>query len=301
MECLRRLILLARLMFGFDVRQRRRKLANMKSGIGPGIVRSMICPLVLSWALKATAATVGVGLFSLSPNPVNIKVGEVVFWEEADPDFAPYTISGPWGSFVVPGGIQFNAQGNVNYTAQSIFGGSWGGTVHVGPNALPTVTITSPTNNAMFTAPASFAFEADAYDADPGDVWDVEFWIGNAMVDDVYSAPYATTVTNLAAGTYTLKAIVWDYSSAKATNSITIRVVNSGPITLAGSALAAGKFVFNASGLTPGKTNVLQSSTNPASPLSWGPVSTNVAGNSTASFTNTVAAGAHFFRILQLP
>jgi hypothetical protein len=248
---------------------------------------------------QASDVTVGVGYFSLSPNPVYIKTGDTVYWDDADEDFAPYIITGNWGSFYTPGGVQFIGAGTYSYTARSSFGGgSYGGTVYVSANALPTVTITSPTNNAVFSVPATFAFAATATDADANDIWDVEFWVGNTMVDDVYSAPYTTTVTNLAAGTYTLKAIVWDYSSAKATNTITITVVTPGPITLTGSALANGNLVFKANGLGVGKTNVLQYSTNLTG---WSALSTNVASSSTAMFTNTATGTLRFFRLVQSP
>lgn len=277
----------------------------MKSGIRWGIIKSLLCLLVLFWSLNAMAATVGVGFFSLSPNPVSINAGDGVFWTDADEDFAPYAISGPWGTFATPGGIQFNTPGTYQYTAQSAFGGgSWNGTVIVSPgvpNSPPVVTITNPANNSVFIAPATFAFEVNASDPNPNDLWDVEFWVGDEMVDDVYDPPYATTVTNLAAGTYTLMAIAWDFSFETTTNSITITVVNPSAIALTVSALAAGNFEFNATGLSAGKTNVLQTSTNLASPLNWVSVSTNVADSSTASFTNRGAAGQHFFRVLQLP
>lgn len=279
----------------------------MKSGIRWGILKSLLSLLVLSWSLTATAATafVGVSFLNLSPRTVNIKAGDAVFWTDEEEDLGPYAISGPWGTFIAPGGVQFPAQGTFQYTASSVFGGGpVPGTVIVSagtPNSPPVVTITNPANNAVFSAPATFAFEVAASDPDPDDLWDVEFWVNDEMVDDVYDPPYATTVTNLAAGTYTLMAIAWDFSFETTTNSITITVIDSSAITLTVSALAAGSFEFNATGLTAGKTNVLQTSTNLASPLNWVSVSTNVADSSAASFTRPIAPGQHFFRVLQLP
>ncbi len=273
----------------------------MQRGIGFGIVKSTVTVFILSCALVSRAADVGVGLYQLSPDPVTIKAGDIVYWYDLDPDFAPYFISGAWGTIATPDFVIFNSTGTYPYIAQSLYGGLWDGTVYVIANSPPTVTITNPANNAIFMEPATFAFEADAYDPDPNDVWDVEFWVNNVMVDDVYFPPYATTVTNLPAGPYTLKAVVWDFSYVTATNSISIMVVNSAPITLTDAALSGGKFTFNANGLVVGKTNVLQSSTNLALPSGWVPVLTNVAESTKASFTNTVTAGARFFRLIQLP
>jgi hypothetical protein len=251
--------------------------------------------------MTAGAATVGVSYFDLSPNPVYIKAGEIVYWDEADPDFGPYLISGAWGSFWTPDGIQFNSSGTYQYSAQSMFGGgSWNGSVVVSPNSLPHVTITTPTNGTVFQAPATVVIEANAADPDPDDVWDVEFWVGTEMVDDVYSPPYTTTVTNLPSGTYTLKAIVWDHSYAKATNSVTIIVLNPGPITLGTIVLNSGKLEFKATGLVAGRTNVLQASTNLAAQV-WINVSTNISTSTDGAFTNVVSGDRRFFRIMQLP
>jgi len=270
----------------------------MLKGVGAISFRKVLCLVLLS-ASNAVAATVGVGLFQLSPDPVYIKAGQAVYWEEADSDFAPYAISGAWGSFIVPNGIQFQSPGTYPYTAQSIYGGNWGGTVVVSPNSRPQVTILNPTNNSVFVAPANVVVDAEATDPDPDDVWDVEFWLGTEMVGDVYSTPYTTTLTNLPAGSYTLRAIVWDYSNARATNSVNITVINPGPIALSFSGVNSGRFEFKASGLVPGRTNVLESSTNLASAQNWIPLFTNVAESATASFTNTIS-GQRFFRLIQL-
>jgi len=265
----------------------------------------LVLTLVLFKTLNVTAAVVQVRFLELSPATVFITTGEVVYWEDDEEDLGPYLISGPWGNFFAPGGVQFPAPGTFNYTVSSVFGGGgWPGSVIVSagvPNEPPVVTITNPPNNAVFIAPATFAFAVDASDPNPGDLWDVEFWVNDEMVDDVYDPPYATTVTDLPAGTYTLMAIAWDFSYVTATNTISITVVDPGAINLTVSGVTAGNFEFNATGLTVGKTNVLQTSTNLAAPLPWLSISTNVAASSTASFTNAIATGSHFFRLLQLP
>jgi len=274
----------------------------MQKGIRLGIVKAVIVLLALFCSLTARAdAYVFVYYWGLSPETANITEGEVVWWYDGD-DYGPYLIvvEGTGISFHTPGGVRFNAAGSYSYYDD------WGdsGTVNVsagGPNSPPVVTITSPTNNSVFTAPATFTFEADASDPDPHDLLGVELWVGNEFASGFYDAPYATTVTDLAAGSYTLTAIAWDYSNATATNSISITVVNPGLITLTAATLAGGNFIFTANGLAPGRSTVLQASTNLTSTSSWIPISTNVAVGSTASFTNAVAAGQRYFRIVQMP
>ena len=246
----------------------------------------------------AAAATVTVSYLNLSPDPVYILTGGTVYWQDGD-DLGPYAITGGWGTFYTPGGIQFNVSpGSYAYSAESFYGGGpFDGTVIVVAPTPPAVRISSPTNNAVFTAAATFNFSADANDPAPNNITDVEFWVGTNLVDDVFSAPYATTVTNLAAGTYKLQAIAWNDSLQTGTNSITVTVVNPAPITLTGLGLTSGKFVFSANGLAASKTNVLQSSSNL---VNWIPVQTNVPGSASLSFTNPATARSQFFRVMQM-
>ena len=254
--------------------------------------------LVVPWRTGAADVYVYVGFDTLSPNPVYIKTGDAVYWLEGDPDFGPYLISGAWGNIFTPDGVRFNVgPGNYNYTAQSVFGGNWGGTVVVSANQPPSVSITSPTNGSVFMAPGNFSFEADASDPDPNDVMDVEFWIDDAMVDDVYSAPYTTAVTNLEAGTHTLEAVVWDYSYARATNTVVVTVVNPPPVTLGNCSFSGGKLTFQANGVLDGTTNVLQRSTNL---MDWDSIQTNISDGTALSFTNSPTGRSQFYRVMQL-
>ena len=118
------------------------------------------------------------------------------------------------------------------------------------------------------------------------------------MMRDAFAGPFTTTVTNLAAGSYTLTAIAADSMGATATNSISITVV---PLRLMTPAVVTNQFRFSATGLTIGKTNVLQFSTNLASSASWTSIATNVAPTNSVAFTNSVGAARGFYRVLQLP
>ncbi|HWC60748.1 MAG TPA: Ig-like domain-containing protein [Verrucomicrobiae bacterium] len=265
-------------------------------------IPTFACLLVIFiFSLRTNAANVYVNVdyYTLSPNPVYIKPGDAVYWLDNDSFLGPFLITGGWGPVMTPYGIQFNVPpGNYDYTAESAWGGgSWGGTVVVVPNSPPSVSITSPTNGAVFTAPASFSFEADATDPNANDVMDVEFWVDKTMVDDVFVYPYATTVTNLASGTYTLKAIAWDYSGATATNSIAVKVVPPAPITLGSCSTSGGKVVFTVNGLATGTTNVLQCSSNL---MNWYPMLTNISDGTPFSVTNNSVGSAQFFRVMQL-
>jgi plastocyanin len=236
--------------------------------------------------------------FTFSPDAVHIVTGEAVYW--VDDGSGPYTIfstTSAWSPVTTPGGILFNAAGTYSYFDDA----GDQGTVYVAVNVPPTVAITNPTNNAVFIAPASFTFSADASDSDADGLSDVEYYVGTNLVDDVFSSPFETSVTNLAAGSYTLTAVAYDNVGETSSNSVSFLVQNSGPITLTALTMTVGQFQFTATGLTTGKTNILQSSTDLVSSANWMPIATNIAEGDSASFTNAISSGHHFFRLLQLP
>src|SRR6185503_10554531 len=112
-------------------------------------------------------------------------------------------------------------------------------------NARPTVTLNTPTNGAIFAAPATVAIEASATDTD-GTVSQVQFYTNSAMLSADTIAPYQATAANLPAGTYNLLAVATDNRSATGTSSVaTISVVTPVPIVLSGpQRLSATQFQF---------------------------------------------------------
>lgn len=104
---------------------------------------------------------------------------------------------------------------------------SWaGGTTPPPTNQAPTVTLTSPANNAQFTAPASVGLTASAADAD-GSVSKVEFFSGATKLGERLSAPYAFTWTSVGAGSYALTAKATDNKGATTTSAVVNIQVNS--------------------------------------------------------------------------
>ena len=170
-------------------------------------------------------------------------------------------------------------------------------------NIPPSCRITNPTNNAVFTAPASFDFNVNATDTDQDQLSGVDFWLNTTYLGGIlrHLQPFTVPVSNLGPGTYVLTAVAVDYGEAAATNSVTIFVQAPGPITLGPPAIIAGNSQFTASGVTSGKPIVLQSATNVISPINWSSLKTNVAGGSSISFTNPASAGVCLFRVVQLP
>ncbi|MFN7117882.1 MAG: LamG-like jellyroll fold domain-containing protein, partial [Saprospiraceae bacterium] len=95
-------------------------------------------------------------------------------------------------------------------------------------NKPPTVAITAPANNATYNAPATVNVTATASDPD-GTISKVEFYLNNTLVSTDNAPSYNATLSNLAAGTYTLTAKAFDDMQASATSSvITIKVNTNG-------------------------------------------------------------------------
>jgi RHS repeat-associated protein len=90
--------------------------------------------------------------------------------------------------------------------------------VNVRVNAAPTVSITSPTSGATFTAPANIAISADAADTD-GTIVSVAFYQNGTAIATLTAAPYSITWTGVPQGSYSLTAVATDDLGAATTSA----------------------------------------------------------------------------------
>jgi hypothetical protein len=97
-----------------------------------------------------------------------------------------------------------------------------GGTV----NTPPTVSLTSPANNATFTAPAAVNIAATASDAG-GSIAKVDFYSGATLLGTDTSSPYSFTWSSVPAGNYTITATATDNGGLTANASVNIVVNNA--------------------------------------------------------------------------
>lgn len=100
-------------------------------------------------------------------------------------------------------------------------------------NAAPTVSITSPTNGAAFTDPATVTINASAADSD-GTVTKVDFFAGSTLVGTDSTAPYSVT-WSAPIGSHNLTAIATDNLGATRTSSavsISVTAPGGGPTTV---------------------------------------------------------------------
>jgi plastocyanin len=239
---------------------------------------------------------------AFSPSTVIIGPGENVTWWNADTYGFDLTVTFDNGfQFDVPWfqGVEIafpSAPGAYGY-ADSI---GDRGTVIIA--VAPTVTITAPANNAVFSAPATFAALATASETAGDPVSDVQFLLGAGdntnLIGDVFSPPYSIGITNLDVGTYTLIAVATDAYGLTATDAIMIAVTAGSTVNLDSPKMSGGNFLFDVNGLTAGQTNIVLVSTDLAS---WVPVQTNIASSATLTVTNAAATAPAFYRIVQLP
>lgn len=93
-------------------------------------------------------------------------------------------------------------------------------------NQLPSVSLTSPVNNASFNAPASIVINATASDSD-GSISKVEFYNGATLLGTDNASPYTYTWSNVSAGSYSLTVKATDNAGATRTSSVVTVNVNT--------------------------------------------------------------------------
>ena len=81
--------------------------------------------------------------------------------------------------------------------------------VQSGSNSLPNVSLTSPTNEDVFSKGDAFTLTATASDFD-GTIAKVIFYDGTTVLGEDNTQPYAYTVSNAAVGTYNYTAKALD-------------------------------------------------------------------------------------------
>ncbi|HEY0548524.1 MAG TPA: Ig-like domain-containing protein [Verrucomicrobiae bacterium] len=95
-------------------------------------------------------------------------------------------------------------------------------------NAQPTVAITNPVSNAVFTLPGIIPLRATAADSD-GFVVDVKFYVYGDYLGVATNAPYAFDWKNVALGTYCVTAVATDNEGAKRTSAQLCFTITNNP------------------------------------------------------------------------
>ncbi len=193
----------------------------------------------------------------------------------------------------------FNSTGSFPYECTEHVSFGMTGTINVtAAVAAPTVVITNPVANEVFSAPASLIIQASAA-ISSGSVTNVQFLIGSTVLTNRTVIPYFAATNNLPAGTYKLMAIASSSDGLTATNSLSVTVVTPISVVAGTPSLASpGSFQFSYSA-TVGLAYVVQVSTNLSS---WTSLATNTATVNPEIFTDSNGGRtAAFYRVELLP
>jgi uncharacterized protein YjdB len=153
------------------------------------------------------------------------------------------------------GGLESNSSA----TPHTFTVGQCGGT----SNQAPTVSITSPSAGASFTAGSNITINANASDTAPGTVSKVEFYQGTIKIGEDVTSPYSIVWSGVTAGSYSLTAKATDDQLATTTSTaiaITVTSTNTPPTVSLTAPAAGGSFTAgsnititaNASDTAPG-------------------------------------------------
>lgn len=94
-------------------------------------------------------------------------------------------------------------------------------------NALPSASLTSPAQNAVFTAPANIPITADVTDSD-GAISSVEFYFGTTLIATRTTPPYSIVWTGVPQGRYSLSARAIDNNGGVVASALVEISVNTG-------------------------------------------------------------------------
>ena len=145
---------------------------------------------------------------------------------------SPYTVT--WNNVGV-GSYSLTARATDNGGASTT---SAAVTITVNPNSPPAVSITGPTNGAVFIAPANITVTANASDSD-GSVSRVDFYQGATLIGTSTTSPYTISWNSVAAGSYTLTARATDNLGAT-TTSAPVNITVDAPPTVSITSPANG-------------------------------------------------------------
>jgi regulation of enolase protein 1 (concanavalin A-like superfamily) len=98
-------------------------------------------------------------------------------------------------------------------------------------NQAPRVTITTPTHQSRFAAPATVVVTVDAGDAD-GQVTKVDFYVNGAYLGTDTTAPHSIEWSGVAAGAYSLTAVGADNQGATGSSTAEVQIFVDPPAAL---------------------------------------------------------------------
>jgi RHS repeat-associated protein len=162
--------------------------------------------------------------------------GSVTKVEFLDGDTVLATLNAAPFSYVlanaIPGTYQFSVRATDNHGISTTSAST---EITVTANGAPVVGVTATPNVA--TAPALIVLGANATDAD-GTIAQVEYFNGEVSLGKVMQAPFSMNWSNVAAGTYSIRAAATDNNGAVSSSSAIAVTVNTPPTVAIAAPLA---------------------------------------------------------------
>ena len=220
--------------------------------------------------LRAATSTVQVASYSFTPSNSLINVGDTITWKNNALIAHDSTHTGTpslWGTNILAArsaSITFTDAGQYPYhcAQHALLHPEQRGNVIVNAaNLPPTVSLTSPTNNQHFFAPATFTLQANA--RDDVAVTNVQFFSAANLLGSDSSNPYSLTVSNLGQNTYSFTAQAVDNQGARATSAVvTVFVDNIPSVFIENFQFVSNRFSFRIRGGNAGERCDIQKSIN---------------------------------------
>ena len=169
---------------------------------------------------RAETDAAGIVTFTMHPlAPIAGSQYAIINIKEGSGGFAGYGITAIGPDFTFSKAIADGTPIQFYFTYQVPAGGERNSSLNpqsytVGANCtgltgIPTISLTSPADNASYTEPASISFTTTAADND-GTVSKVEFYAGTVLIGTDNTAPFSFDWTNVPAGNYNIAAKVTD-------------------------------------------------------------------------------------------
>jgi hypothetical protein len=205
---------------------------------GPGVAKTKIPDNVLYYEAPVVNTVPQVSITSPVENTL-VKVDDMlpISVQLSDAENNLMKVEYYFGAILIGNGLapdfdflwKVNSTGNNVLTAKAIDFGDLSATsapVNIIVDTKPTVSITSPANNAEFKLGDEIVIEASA--SDNSQIAKVEFYSTNTLLGTDTEAPYTYVMTSTALGNYKFKAIAFDDLDQKTESAIVkVKVLNS--------------------------------------------------------------------------
>lgn len=285
--------------------------ANVYVGLSSSDVRLQANPVTVDGGTW-TEPVGGISTTGINPPTINTAIGSVLdlyqhaMGVDGDPKLDPsahvsYLIRDVDDLIESIPGTSTNDPDDLEKYAEGL---EWAANNFWSAGYAPTVSITSPTDGATFSQPATITVNADARDED-GTITKVEVFQGATKVGEDLTAPYSLTWSNVVGGVYSLTAKATDNTGAMTTSAAVNVTVNATLLpTVTATALDSsasepgtntGKFTISRTGSTTASLTVYYT-------MGSGPgMATNGMDYTMLSGLVTIKAGSTSANIMVMP